>query len=234
VTDGAAVGVAPIRVLIADDYVLLRDGLRRLIEEEHGFSVAGEAVDGLEAVRLARELLPDVLLLDVGMPRASGMEVLRQLSADDVFPRTLLLTGDLEASQLAEAIELGARGWIPKDTAAVHLFKAIRAVVAGEYWLGRGVVSRLLDHAKREAAGAGASPASPLDRLTEREREIVEAMALGESNRLVAERLQMAEQTVKHHLTRIFEKLGVSSRAELVAALGRGSLTHHDGSDQLP
>jgi DNA-binding NarL/FixJ family response regulator len=105
---------------------------------------------------------------------------------------------------------------------AATVFKAIRAVVAGEYWIGRDVVSRLLELARREAAGEGGVPASPLSQLTPRERDIVEAVASGESNRAVAERLQMAEPTVKHHLTRIFEKLGVASRAELIAALGRG------------
>jgi DNA-binding NarL/FixJ family response regulator len=212
----------PIRVLLADDHALLRDGLRRLIADEDGLELVGEAKDGAETVRLARELQPDVLLLDVAMPVVSGLEALRELSGDDVFPRTLLLTGDIRDHDLAEALELGARGWISKETLVATLFKAIRAVVAGEYWIGRDVVSRLLEIARRDAAGEGGAPVSPLSQLTPRERDIVEAVASGESNRAVAERLQLAEQTVKHHLTSIFEKLGVASRAELIAALGRG------------
>jgi DNA-binding NarL/FixJ family response regulator len=211
----------PIRVLLADDHALLREGLRRLIQDEAGIELVGEAADGVDTVRLARELRPDVLLLDVAMPGMSGLEVLRELAGDDVFPRTLLLTGEIRDRELAEALELGARGWVSKETVVTTLFKAVRAVVAGEYWIGRDVVSRLLDLARWDLA-ADRPSASPLGLLTPRERDIVEAVASGESNRAVAERLQLSEQTVKHHLTRVFEKLEVASRAELIAALGRG------------
>jgi DNA-binding NarL/FixJ family response regulator len=217
----AAEGSRAIRVLVADDHAMLREGLRWMMQGEADLEWVGEAADGTETVRLVRERRPDVVVLDVAMPDVSGLEALRQLAADGALPRVLLLTGEIAEDDLAEALALGARGYISKEAATQQLFKAIRALAAGEYWLGRDVVSRLLDHARGEFAGGRQAPSSPLEPLTPREREIVAAMAAGESNRAVAERLQMAEQTVKHHLTHVFEKLGVSSRGELIAWLGR-------------
>jgi len=206
-----------VRVVIADDHPILREGLRRLLEDEGGFQVVGQAADGAEAVRLARELQPDVLLLDLAMPRVSGLEVLRELAASASGPRVLVLTVAIEDSQVVEALEMGARGVVLKEAATELLFKAIHTVVAGQYWVGRDTVSDIVRHLRERAAASALRRLSPAERLTRREREIVAAVAAGESNREVAARLSLAEDTVKHHISNVFDKLGVSNRAELAA-----------------
>jgi DNA-binding NarL/FixJ family response regulator len=210
--------VARIRVLIADDHPILREGLRKLLEDAGGFEVVGQAADGVEAVRLARETRPDVLLLDLAMPRASGLDALRELSTAQSPPRVLILTVAIDDAQVVEALELGARGVILKEAATELLFKAIRSVVVGQYWVGRDTVTdivRLLR--ERRAAAAARRRRTPAERLTDRERGIVALVAAGASNREVAQRLALAEDTVKHHISNIFDKLGVSNRAELAA-----------------
>ncbi len=210
--------VARIRVLIADDHPILREGLRKLLEDAGGFEVVGQAADGVEAVRLARETRPDVLLLDLAMPRASGLDALRELSTAPSPPGVLILTVAIDDAQVVEALELGARGVILKEAATELLFKAIRSVVVGQYWVGRDTVTdivRLLR--ERRAAAAARRRRTPAERLTDRERGIVALVAAGASNREVAQRLALAEDTVKHHISNIFDKLGVSNRAELAA-----------------
>ena len=206
-----------IRVVIADDHPILREGLRRLLEDDGGFQVVGQAADGLDAVRLAREMQPDVLLLDLAMPRASGLDALRELSGAGSGPKVLLLTVAIDDAQVVEALELGARGVVLKEAATELLFKAIRSVVAGQYWVGRDVVTDIVRHLRERAAAAARRRPSPAERLTAREREIIAAVAAGDSNREVAQRLSLAEDTVKHHISNIFDKLGVSNRAELAA-----------------
>jgi two-component system nitrate/nitrite response regulator NarL len=206
-----------IRVAIADDHPILREGLRRLLEDEGGFEVVGQAADGQEAVRLARDARPDVLLLDLAMPRASGLDALRELSASGGGPKVLLLTVAIDDAQVVEALELGARGVVLKEAATELLFKAIRSVVAGQYWVGRDTVTDIVRHLRERAAAVARRRPSPAQRLTAREREIVAAVAAGDSNRQIAARLGLAEDTVKHHITNIFDKLGVSNRAEMAA-----------------
>jgi two-component system nitrate/nitrite response regulator NarL len=206
-----------IRVAIADDHPILREGLRRLLEDDGGFEVVGQASDGLEAVRLARESQPDVLLLDLAMPRASGLDALRELSSSGGGPKVLLLTVAIDDAQAFEALELGARGVVLKEAATELLFKAIRSVVAGQYWVGRDIVTDIVRHLRERAAALARRRPSPAESLTAREREIVAAVAAGDSNRQVAARLGLAEDTVKHHITNIFDKLGVSNRAEMAA-----------------
>jgi two-component system nitrate/nitrite response regulator NarL len=206
-----------IRVAIADDHPILREGLRRLLEDDGGFEVVGQASDGQEAVLLAREARPDVLLLDLAMPRASGLDALRELSASGGGPKVLLLTVAIDDAQVVEALELGARGVVLKEAATELLFKAIRSVVAGQYWVGRDTVTDIVRHLRERAAAIARRRPSPAERLTAREREIVAAVAAGDSNRQIAARLGLAEDTVKHHITNIFDKLGVSNRAEMAA-----------------
>jgi DNA-binding NarL/FixJ family response regulator len=206
-----------IRVVIADDHPILREGLRRLLEDDGEFHVVGQAADGADAVRLAREQQPDVLLLDLAMPRVSGLEALKEISAGGSTTKVLVLTVAIDDAQIVEALERGARGVVMKEAATELLFKAIRAVVAGHYWVGRDTVSDIVRHLRERAAAAAGRRLSPVDRLTPREREIVAAVAAGESNREVAQRLKLAEDTVKHHISNVFDKLGVSNRAELAA-----------------
>ena len=215
-----------IRVAIADGQPIFREGLRRLMEEAGDFEVVGLAGHASEAVALVRLRRPDVLLLDLGLPPSGGLEALRENGESDGEARVLLVAQGDEA-RLVDSLQLGGRGAVARDATPEMLFKAVRAVVAGQYWVGHDAVKDIVRHL-REHSAARAHPA-PAERLTRREREIVARVAVGESNREVARQLSLAEDTVKHHLTNVFDKLGVSNRAELAAyAASHGLLEGHD------
>lgn len=203
-----------IRILIADDHPLFRDGLRRLLQSEPGFEVVGEAADGDGLVALARKTRPDILLLDLAMPRQDGMQVLRELSAAKLPVRTLLLTAAINKAQIVQALRLGAVGVILKESTTQRLFDCIHCVMAGQYWIGRESVSDLV-MALRSVAPADGAPRVPDFGLTPRELEIVTLVVAGYSNPDIAQRCAISEQTVKHHISNIFDKLGVSNRLEL-------------------
>jgi two-component system nitrate/nitrite response regulator NarL len=197
-----------VRIVIADDHAIFRDGLRRLLESEAGFEVVAEAADGADAARLVRETSPDVVLLDVSMPRMGGLEA---LAADDMQGvRVILLTAAIEPQELLRAVQLGARGVILKETATRHLIDGIHRVIDGQFVIGTEAADELAHAVQR----AGIQKGRPYG-LTPREIEIVEAVAAGDSNRDIAARLVISLQTVKHHLTSIFDKTGTSTRLEL-------------------
>ncbi len=204
-----------IRILIADDHAIFRDGLRRLLEAEPGLRVIGEAADGEEAVKLARQLKPDILLLDLAMPRTPGLEALRELGASATPVRTLLLTAAIERPQILEALQLGARGVVLKESATQLLLRGIRAVMEGQYWVGKDSVSDLVKTLRDLSPGTPEDSRKKKFGLTPRELEIVSAIVAGYNNRDIAQKFAISEQTVKHHLTNVFDKLGVSSRLEL-------------------
>ena len=203
-----------IRILIADDHPIFRDGLRRLLQAE-GLNVVGEAPNGEEAVKLARQLNPDILLLDVAMPLKPGLEALRELAEAKTPVRTILLTAAIERTQIVEALQLGARGVVLKESATELLLKSIQAVIRGEFWVGRESVSDLVQTLRDLMPPAGAEARKSKFGLTPRELEIISAIVAGYSNRDIAQKFSISEQTVKHHLTNTFDKLGVSTRLEL-------------------
>jgi two-component system, NarL family, nitrate/nitrite response regulator NarL len=202
------------RILIADDHPIFRDGLKRLLESEGGFQVVGEACDGAEAVKMVRQLKPDIMLLDLAMPGRSGLEALRDMIADTTSVRVILLTAAAEKEQIVEALQLGARGVVLKDSATQILLKSIRAVMNGEYWVGRESVSNLVQYL-RGLVGSTNTARQRRYGLTPRELEIVSAVVAGYANKEIAEHFKISEDTVKHHLSNIFDKVGVSTRLEL-------------------
>jgi DNA-binding NarL/FixJ family response regulator len=196
-----------IRILIADDHAIFRDGLRRLLATQEDFRVVGEACDGQEALALAADLKPDVLLLDLAMPRIPGMEVLRELNRREAPVRTILLTAAIQPFAVSSALQLGARGIVLKASPPELLLKSIRAVYEGQFWVGSEPVSSWARNTHASSApGFG---------LTSREVEIIAAIREGSSNREIASKLAISEETVKRHLSNIYAKLGVASRLEL-------------------
>jgi two-component system, NarL family, nitrate/nitrite response regulator NarL len=204
-----------VRILIADDHPIFRDGLRRLLESERGFKVIAEACDGVEAVEFVRKLKPEILLLDLAMPRRPGLEALRELSIDSMPVRVILLTAAAEREQIVEALQLGARGVVLKDCGTEVLMRSIRAVLAGEYWVGREPVSNLMQYLRGLMDSSTKISRQKRFGLTPRELDIVSAVVAGFANKEIAEHFKISEDTVKHHLSNIFDKTGVSTRLEL-------------------
>jgi two-component system nitrate/nitrite response regulator NarL len=211
----------PVRIVIADDHEIFRDGLKRLLESEAQFRVVGEAADGVAAARVVRDTRPDVLLLDLAMPGAGGFAT---LEAGGLEPtRVVLLTAALEPGDLVRAVRLGARGVVLKESATRELIDGIHRVMAGK-WL---IAPEMADELARALRDTGSSRALPFG-LTARELEIVEAIAAGDSNSEIARELNISLHTVKHHLSSVFDKTGTATRLELaVFAIKHGVVARH-------
>ncbi len=203
-----------IRILLADDHPVVRIGVRNMLKAEGNFDVVGEASDGDEAITQTLELLPDILLLDLYMPRLPGLEAMRAIMSGSPRVKILLLTSTITTQQIIEALQIGARGIVLKDALVDHLTTAIRSVVGGDYWIGGKRVVNLVG-ALHELMQQAAVPERKTYGLTPRELEVVGCIVEGCSNRDVAKQFAISEETVKRHLSNIFDKTGVSTRLEL-------------------
>lgn len=203
-----------IRVALADDQTLIRQGIRSLLELAEDIAVIAEAADGEEAITMIRRDRPDVVLLDLRMPKKGGVDVLRDLQADGVLPPTIILTTFDDDEALLDAVRAGARGYLLKDVSLEHLTDAIHVVAQGGSVIRPAVTERVLkglEHVRRDFEAL-----SPPDPLTRREVEILRLMAGGYSNREIAAALGTAEGTVKNHASSILSKLGVRDRTRAV------------------
>jgi two-component system, NarL family, nitrate/nitrite response regulator NarL len=213
-------GAVPGRILIADEHPIFRDGLKRALESEPGLQVIGEAGDAGATLQLVRQLEPDLLLLDLAMPRG-GLDILRALAAVSQLPRTIILAERIAREELIIVLRLGVQGIVLKEATTKSLCESIRFVLRDQYALAPELVGELV-RAMFGSQATGLMRRNPF-RLTPRQLEIVSAVALGETNREVAQHFSISEETVKHHLANIFDKLGVYSRLELaIFALNHG------------
>src|SRR6202140_4164350 len=206
-----------IRVLIADDHPIVRDGLRKLLSLEEDVEVVGEAADGREVLEKVHELDPDVLLLDLRMPNLDGLSALQALQQTNTCTRVIILTASEDKNEFGEAMRLGCSGIVLKQTAPELIIKSIRKVHGGEIWLDSHTTAAVMRQfaAPGEIGASGSGKSRERSPLSQREREVVQLVAQGYKNKEMAEKMFISEQTVKNHLHNIFDKLGVSDRLEL-------------------
>jgi two-component system, NarL family, response regulator NreC len=222
-----------IRILIADDHGILRDGLHVLIQAEPGYEVAGEAANGQEAIRLVASLHPDIILMDISMPDISGIEATRQIKALKPDARILFLTVHEDKGLLQEAIQSGASGYILKRAVKTDLFNAIRTIMGGGIYLHPGIMQTLMGAAPE----AETKKDNKLDELTPREVEVLRLLARGYTNQQIADELVISSRTVQFHRGNLTEKLQLHSRVELVHfAVENGLVDFHKttGVEGLP
>ena len=216
-----------IRILLAEDHVVVRQGTRQLLEREHDFEIVGEAGDGEEAIRLASQLKPDVVVMDVAMPKVSGIEATKQIKAKLPSTIVLVLTGYDYDEYIFSMLEAGAAGYLLKSISGDELIRAIRAVYSGEPMIHPAVLSKLMSRFKVQAAEL--VPVQPRQALSEREMEVLRLAAKGMSNKDIASALFISERTVQAHMRSIFNKMGVGSRSEaIISGLKRGWFSIED------
>jgi DNA-binding NarL/FixJ family response regulator len=203
-------------VLVVDDHEVVREGLRAFLELQHGIEVAGEAADGEEAIAVAERLDPDVVLMDLVMPRLDGLGAMRELRERVPRARVIVLTSFLDDDKLLPALRAGAAGYLLKNAPPPELARAVRAAHAGEALLDPVVAARLVE----TLAGDG----DPLDQLTPREREVLELIGRGFPNKRIARRLEVSEKTVKTHVGHVLAKLGVTDRTQAAVVAVRAGL----------
>jgi two-component system, NarL family, nitrate/nitrite response regulator NarL len=228
---------APVRVVLSDDECLFRASLRQLlavppqvikdvygVDVGPGFEVVGEAGSGEETVRVVKSVRPDVLLLDLSMPRMSGLEALRELDMDRDSVRTILLAGVIDRQHLLAAVHLGVRGLLLKDVTTELLFEALVCVVAGQYWLEQTLMTDFLESVRPLIQSSSAAGGGQAYGLTPRERQVLAMVVAGHPNKEIARTFSVSEQTIKHHVTRMFDKVGASNRVELAMLATRHGL----------
>ncbi|MBA2362264.1 MAG: response regulator transcription factor [Chloroflexia bacterium] len=204
-------GEKPLHVLIAEDHTLVREGTRQLLER-NGVTVVGEAANGEEAVRLTEMLRPDLVLMDIGMPKLNGLEATKIIKQQHPGVAVLVLTAYDDDQYVFALLEAGAAGYLLKDSRGQEVVEAVRAVAAGESVLAPSIVGKVLR--RFSARGAAPKPQKPV--LSEREMDVLRRAARGESNKMIAEKLHLSARTVQVHLSNIFGKFGVASRTEAV------------------
>ena len=209
---------ATVRIVIADDHPIVRDGLKKLLLLEDDFEVVGEASDGREVLERVQELDPDVLLLDLRMPNLDGLSALQALQQTNKRTRVIVLTASDDKNEFVQAMKLGCSGIVLKQTAPDLIVKSIRKVHSGEIWLDSHTTAAVMRQFQTGTEGgnsSGGGKGRERSPLSAREREIVALVAQGYKNKEMAEKMFISEQTVKNHLHNIFDKLGVSDRLEL-------------------
>lgn len=202
-----------IRILLIDDHSLFRTGIRLLLQRQPDFDIVGEAANGLEGIKRAKALNPDVVLLDLNMPGLSGLETLQLLIQEAPNCAILILTVSEDADELGQALRDGASGYLLKNVEADSLTDAIRRVNVGGTAISDGMMNKLVEQFRSQPPQA--APAASAVHLTMREREIMQCLARGESNKVIARNLKVAESTVKIHVQNILKKLGLSSRVQV-------------------
>ena len=202
----------PIRVLLVDDHALFRSGIRSLLQRHAQFVVVGEAGDGVEGIKRCKQLKPDVVLLDLHMPGMSGVETLQLMQQDCHRMAVIMLTVSEESEDLARAMRAGAQGYLIKNIETDYLLRAIRRAHAGDIVVAEALTGKLV--AQMYASSPDATPMSDIDKLTPREKDILACLALGESNKFIARKLDLAESTVKIHVQNVLKKLKLSSRVQ--------------------
>jgi DNA-binding NarL/FixJ family response regulator len=207
-----------IGVLVVDDHAVVREGLRTFLELQEGIEVIGEAGDGAEALRAAERLRPDVILMDLVMPKLDGVGAMRELRRRLPESRVIVLTSFDDDERLLPAIQAGAAGYLLKDAEPQELARAVRAAHAGEALLDPAVAARLVDALAQSAAE------EPVERLTPREREVLALIGRGLPNKLIARELELSEKTVKNHVSQVLAKLGVSDRTQAALYAARAGL----------
>jgi DNA-binding NarL/FixJ family response regulator len=207
---------AVVRIVVADDQQIVRDGFAALLDSQPDFTVVGTAADGDEATHVCRRLRPDVVLMDVRMPGTDGIEATRRLAEDSHPPRVLILTTfDLD-EYVYDALRAGASGFLLKDVTAERLFDAVRIIAAGDALLAPNVTRRLISEFARQSPEPAVAVIPRLDQLTPRETEVLRLLAAGLSNPEIAARLVVTEETVKTHVSRVLRKLGLRDRTQAV------------------
>ena len=209
----------PIRILVADDHMIIRQGLRLILETEDDFDLVGEAPDGAEALRLCAEMNPNVVLMDLRMPGMDGLSAIEHLRAEQPGIAVVILTTFNEDDLMMRGLRAGAKGYLLKDTDRETLFNTIRAAVRGETLLKPEIMKRVL----LQMSATGVKESFPTD-LTGREMEVLKAVAQGERSKEIAIRLGISERTVKAHLASIYNRLGVDNRAAAIAVAAQKGL----------
>ena len=225
----------PIRVLVVDDHAVVREGLRTFLELQDGIEVVAEAADGEQAVARAVELEPDVILMDLVMPHLDGIGAMRELRRRESPSRIIVLTSFLDDDRLMPALQAGAAGYLLKDVEPAELARAVRSACADEALIDPTVAARLLHTlsggSNRDGAPGAVGAAGTIEQLTRREREVLELIALGQSNKRIARELGVAEKTVKTHVGHLLAKLGVADRTQAALLFVQSGLSGRVGRE---